>query len=74
MCAVSMIVGHYQEWYPNPLSMPSYDYPHYAELVRKAKLYDELMKQPDCPSPEKDEWHRKLEKFMRDKYGLEPHP
>ncbi len=72
MCAVSMISGHYQGIYPDPRTMPSYVYPDFAELMRKAKLYDEMMKQPDCPDPAKADWQKKLEDYMREKYGLEP--
>lgn len=72
MCTVSMITGHYQGQFPNIQHFPPTHYPNYSELVRKAKLYDEMMKQPDCPDPAKDAWHKALEAYMRDKYGLEP--
>jgi hypothetical protein len=72
MCAVSMITGHYQGMYPDPYRFPPQEYPNYAELVRKARLYDEMMRQKDCPAPAKDAWHKELEGLMREKYGLEP--
>lgn len=72
MCAVSMIVDHFRDHYPTPQVFPQFIYPDYAELVRKAALYDEMMKQKDCPKPEAEEWMKSLEKFMREKYGLEP--
>ena len=72
MCTVSMITGHYQGLYPDPRYFPPVMYPDYSELVRKARLYDEMMKQPDCPDPKKDAWHKDLENLMREKYGLEP--
>lgn len=72
MCTYSMISGHYRELYPQPYTFPSQQYPGYQELLRKARLYDEMMNQKDCPDPEKAEWEKQLEKFMRDKYGMEP--
>lgn len=74
MCAVSMISGHYRDLYPSPQQFPAFEYPNYQELIRKARLYDEMMKQPDCPDPNKAEWQRALELFMREKYGMEPKP
>ena len=72
MCAVSMITGHYRDLYPNIQQFPAPEFPNYAELVRKARLYDEIMRQPDCPDPKKDAWHKDLEQLMREKYGLHP--
>jgi hypothetical protein len=72
MCTVSMIVDHFRDRYPSPQQMPQMIYPDYMELVRKAKLYDEMMKQADCPKPEAEAWMTQIEKFMREKYGLEP--
>lgn len=72
MCTVSMVSDHYMERFPNPFTFPPVLYPDYAELLRKAKLYDEMTKQKDCPAPEKIEWQLEVEKFMREKYGLEP--
>jgi hypothetical protein len=72
MCAVSMITGHYQGIYQNPQDFPNSRYHEYSELVRKARLYDEMTRQPYCPDPAKDAWHQALEKFMKEKYGLEP--
>jgi len=74
MCTVSMITGHYQGLWPNPQTFPQSDYENYQELLRKAKLYDEIMKQKDCPDPAKEAWHAALEKIMREKYGIEPKP
>lgn len=72
MCAVSMITDHYRTVYPDFTTFPAPQYPDYAELVRKAKLYDEMTKQADCPDQEKLKWHEALEKFMREKYDLKP--
>lgn len=72
MCSVSMITGHFREQWPQYERFPPQQYPRYQELLRKAKLYDEMMKQPDCPDPAKQEWNERLEKFMRERYGLEP--
>jgi hypothetical protein len=72
MCAVSMIVDHFRDRYPQPQYFPQPVYPDYMELVRKARLYDEMMKQKDCPKPEAEEWAAQLEKIMKEKYGLIP--
>lgn len=72
MCVVSMITDHYHDRYPKWERFPPSDYPDYQELLRKARLYDEMMKQKDCPSREKEEWQKKLEEFMKKQYGLEP--
>lgn len=74
MCTVSMITGHYQGLFPQPQQFPPLEYPNYQELLRKARLYDEMMAQKDCPDPKKEAWHADLEKLMREKYGLEPKP
>lgn len=70
MCAVSMISGHYQGQFPQYQQFPPAMYPDYMELLRKARLYDQMMNQPDCPDPDKAQWQEKLEKFMKDKYDL----
>lgn len=67
-----MISGHYQGLYPSVPQFPSHEYPNYSELLRKAREYDRMMQQPDCPDPQKVEWQSQLEKFMKDKYGLNP--
>lgn len=72
MCSVSMVVGHFKQEYPKVEVFPSALYPDYAELVRKARLYDEMMNQKDCPDPAKEAWHQELVEFMRKEYGLEP--
>ena len=80
MCVVSMISDHYMDKYPQPAMWPTpnggwtipKEYADYQELLRKAKLYDEMTKQKDCPAPDKVEWQKALEKFMKDKYGLKP--
>lgn len=72
MCTVSMISGHYQGLYPQPQQFPPLEYPNYRELLRKARLYDQMTKQADCPDPKKVEWQQALEQYMREKYGLEP--
>lgn len=72
MCTVSMITDHYMQRWPQPNNFPPSHYPDYWELLRKARLYDEMTKQPDCPAHDKVEWQRELERVMREKYGLEP--
>ncbi len=66
MCAVSMVTQHWYDKYPTPWQFPASEYWDYTELVRKAKMYDELMKQADCPDPTKQEWHRSIvDKFEK---------
>jgi hypothetical protein len=72
MCMVSAVTGWGQTSFPNPLDFPHPLYPNYRELVEKARKYDELMKQQDCPNPEKDAWQKQLEQIMEEKYGLKP--
>lgn len=72
MCVVSMISDHYHKQYPDHTTFPTVFYPDYAELIRKARLYDELMAQKDCPDPQKALWQKDLEEWMRKQYGLEP--
>lgn len=72
-----MVSGHYQGQWPGLAQwqqVPPSEYKNYQELVRKAKLYDEMMKQPDCPDPKKEAWMAEFAKFMEDKYKLEPKP
>lgn len=72
MCAVSMVSQHYQMHYPVPTTFPDWQWPHYQELMRKAKLYDEMMKQPDCQDDAKAAWAKELERVMKERYGLTP--
>jgi len=64
MCVSSMVSQHYFDKYPDPYTFPLYDYPNYQELLRKARLYDEIMKQRDCPDPKKEQWNKELDLFM----------
>lgn len=72
MCVVSMITQHHFERWPQPALFPPTRYFDYQELRRKAAAYDELMKQPGCPDPLKDAWHRAVEQHMQETYGLKP--
>ncbi len=79
MCVVSMVTSHYQGQWPNfdrhlhgYTIPPVNEYINFQELVRKAKLYDELTKQKDCIDPKKEEWLKDLEKVMLDNYGIKP--
>lgn len=75
MCVVSMVSDHYKRMWPSPLEWQQVnnpDYSNYQELLRKARLYDELTKQQDCPAPDKVEWQEKIDKYMKDKFGLVP--
>lgn len=74
MCVVSMISDHYMRQWPQRQfdHVPPHDYLNYQELLRKARLYDEMTKQPDCPDPKKLDWQKALDQYMKEKYGLEP--
>jgi len=72
MCTYSMVSGHYQGLWPNPADFPPLHYPNFQELIRKARLYDEMNQQRDCPDPAKVKWQDELERVMRERYGLEP--
>lgn len=70
MCVYSMISGHYMEKWPLPSfphTWPSpYEWADYEELVRKAREYDRITNQPDCPDPAKEEWEAKMRKLIRE--------
>ena len=72
MCAVSNVTRSYYDRYPMPNQFPVNEWPNFQELVRKAREYDRLTKQPDCQDPLKASWERELERVMREKYGLHP--
>lgn len=84
MCVVSMIHEHYQapwrtDWPQRterlPELPPEWNWPRwdeYQELLRKAKAYDEMMKQPDCPDPQKQALMGEIERKLVEKYGLRP--
>lgn len=74
MCVTSMITDHYMQQWPTPVQFPHFEWPNYQELMRKARLYDETMQQPDCPSDAKTAWALELERVMRERYGLTPLP
>jgi hypothetical protein len=67
-----MISQHYQDRFPRIDQFPPAEYPPFTELIRKARLYDEMMRQPDCPDPKKEEWMRQLDAYMKERFGLEP--
>lgn len=64
MCVVSMVSDYYHRTYPTPNKWTLDKYQDYLELMRKAKLYDEMMKQKDCIKPELDEADKLLEKHF----------
>lgn len=72
MCVVSMIHDYHRERWPDPIEWDPTKWLGYQELLEKARKYDELMKQPDCPDPEKEKWAKELEEHMVQKYGLKP--
>lgn len=79
MCAVSAISDWGMRQWPGPVYTPPaawlptpQEWEGFKELVRKAAEYDKLVGQPDCPDPKKLEWQAEMEKFMWEKYGLEP--
>ena len=60
MCVVSMITEHYWRQYPNPVYYPRDKYRDMEELIRKAREYDRIMNQPDCPDPVKADWYKQV--------------
>lgn len=83
MCVVSMITEHYELKWPltqripfDPLGIHDVPLPRpleyfdFLELVRKAKEYDRMTNQPDCPDAEKLKWMAELEKRMVETYNL----
>ena len=84
MCVYSMVSDHFMHRWPRPWSPPApmfpempgvptpQEYEDYQELLRKAKLYDQMTGQPDCPAPEKLEWEKRLREFMEKEFGLKP--
>ena len=72
MCVTSMVMQTYFDQYPVPTQFPAHQWPTYQELMEKARKYDEMMKQPDCPDLVKHQWHEELTRFMRERYGMEP--
>lgn len=74
MCVTSMITQHYMQQFPQPLTFPVFEWPNYQELLRKAKLYDEMTGQKDCPDDAKTQWALELERVLKDRYGLTPEP
>lgn len=67
MCVVSMVTQHYFDRWPQPNMLPYYIYPDMAELIRKARLYDIMTNQPDCPDLEKAKWLEEVQKLNEGK-------
>lgn len=83
MCVVSMISDWGRQKWPRPdpwlfppTTLPRIptpqEYRDYQELVRKAREYDRIHQQPDCPDPEKLKWQAWLDGQMRARSGLTP--
>lgn len=68
MCVVSMISQHYFDKFPSIPQFPYTTYLEYQELLRKAKLYDEMTGQKDCIEEQKDKWSKELSDYMRKTY------
>jgi len=77
---MSMVHEHYQQPFRDLQTTPNYlpqqwgwpRWDEYQELLRKAQKYDEMMKQPDCPDPEKEKTMKEIERRLVEKYGLRP--
>lgn len=62
MCVVSMVTDHYQRQWPNPTHISPETYRDISELIRKAKEYDRIHSQPECPDAIKQKW---LDEFAK---------
>lgn len=60
MCVVSMVTDHYMKRWPQPTHIRPDIYHDIEELIRKARAYDVMTGQPDCPAEDKNEWLRKF--------------
>lgn len=65
MCAVSMVIGWGQQQWSTPDVFPPSFHPRYLELIERAKEYDKLNNQPDCPDESKDRWLKMLDQHMK---------
>ena len=72
MCVVSMVSDYYQQQYPKPEQWNKPLFHDYLELKRKAELYDQLTKQPDCQKPELVLFEQQIKDFLEKTYGLTP--
>lgn len=61
MCVVSMVSDHYMQRFPQPTQMSPQIYEDIMELIRKAKEYDRMTGQPDCPTDTKRKWISDME-------------
>lgn len=82
MCVTSMVSDFYMQKWPQPSwphifpptlpqTVPAEWY-DYQELLRKAREYDKLTGQPDCPDPIKVKWQKEFEEFMSQRPGFQP--
>lgn len=65
MCVVSMVIGWGQEQWITPHIFPTYFYPQYLDLIKRAEEYDKLNNQPNCPDESKDKWLKMLDQHMK---------
>ena len=57
----------YQYGYQIPEQQWDYEsWKQFQELLRKAEVFDQLMKQKDCHDEKKAEWYKKLEELMKE--------
>ena len=63
MCVVSMVTDHYMQRWSVPQYIPPTILRDIEELIRKAREYDKLTGQPDCPEGAKRDWLTELEKL-----------
>jgi hypothetical protein len=65
-----MISQHFKDKWPQPCQWTIPNYLDFTELMRKAKLYDEMTAQKDCEAADKTKWREEVEKYLVEKYGL----
>ena len=75
MCAVSFVSEHYRDKWGLPtvwesvgaMTISYEEWKEYQKLKKRAELYDQQTKQPDCQKPELIEWEQKMEEFLKKK-------
>lgn len=65
MCMVCMVTQGYMDRFPLPIFFPPLEYVPFQKELETAREKDIIDGAPDCPSAEKLEWQRAVEKYMQ---------